>query len=429
MLFERQGNTDEENFNQKPLIKVVGVGGGGNNAIDRMVENEVRGVEFIAINTDAQALAASKADTRVQIGKTLTRGLGAGANPTKGRNAALESEEDIRAALTGADLIFVTCGMGGGTGTGAAPIVARIAKELGALTIGICTKPFQFEGSERMSNAISGLEAIRPYVDTLIVVPNQRLFSVISPDTTTTECYREIDNILRQGIQSISELINFHGTINVDFADIKTVMQDKGTALMGIGVASGKNRAIEAARKAIHSDLLEVSIDGATSAIVNITASTGITMFEVQSICDEITNNCDKNLNIIWGQAYNDDLKDEIVVTVIATGYELKAKETGVEDIWNKIYESSSKERLETKLREMAIDEEETEEDDDDNETVDDVFKKQNIIDIKKEQKRRLKEEAKSKKLAEKERRRRMKSQSDDDDDSDSSEEYPDWIL
>ncbi len=427
MLFERQGNSDEENFNQKPMIKVVGVGGGGNNAVDRMVENEVRGVEFIAINTDAQALAASRADTRVQIGKTLTRGLGAGANPTKGRNAALESEEDIREALTGADLIFVTCGMGGGTGTGAAPIVARIAKELGALTIGICTKPFQFEGSERMSNAISGLEAIRPYVDTLIVVPNQRLFSVISPDTTTTECYREIDNILRQGIQSISELINFHGLINVDFADVKTVMQDKGTALMGIGVASGKNRAVEAARKAIHSDLLEVSIDGATNAIVNITASTGITMYEIQSVCDEITNNCDKNLNIIWGQAYNDDLKDEIVVTVIATGYELKAKESGVEDIWNKIYENSSKDRIESKLKEINVDEE-TIEGDDEDETIDDVFRKQNLTDIKKEQHRRLKEEAKAKKLAEKERKRKSKNTSSFDDD-DSSDSYPDWIL
>ncbi len=428
MLFERQGNTDEENFNQKPIIKVVGVGGGGNNAVDRMVENEVRGVEFIAINTDAQALAASRADTRVQIGKTLTRGLGAGANPTKGRNAALESEEDIRNALTGADLIFVTCGMGGGTGTGAAPIVARVAKELGALTIGICTKPFQFEGAERMSNAISGLEAIRPYVDTLIVVPNQRLFAVISPDTTTTECYREIDNILRQGIQSISELINFHGLINVDFADIKTVMHDKGTALMGIGVASGKNRAIEAARKAIHSDLLEVSIDGATNAIVNITASTGITMYEVQSICDEITNNCDKNLNVIWGQAYNDDLKDEVVVTVIATGYELKAKENGIEDFATTIFSNTSKEQIEFQLRKEASEEEVSEDDDVDDESLESLFETTNTREIRKEQQRRLKEEAKAKKLAEKEKKRKAKKgYSDDTDESDN--EYPSWLL
>jgi len=429
MLFEKQGYSEENNFNTKPVIKVVGVGGGGGNAIDRMIENEVRGVEFIAVNTDAQDLAASRADTRVQIGKTLTRGLGAGANPTKGRNAALESEEDLKEVLSGSDMVFITCGMGGGTGTGAAPVVARIAKELGCLTVAIVTKPFQFEGAERMTKAISGLEAIKPYVDTLIVIPNQRLFSIISPDTKMLECFREADNVLRQGVQAISELINFPGLINVDFADVRTVMADKGTALMGIGIASGKNRGVEAARRAIHSALLEVSIDGATDAIVNVTSSADITMEEVRLINEEIRNNCDKNLSVIFGTAINNDLGDEIVVTVIATGYELKAKENGIEDLASSIFANVSDDNVD--YRGQKIDEAEENndsfEDEDSEDDLNSLFENPNAKELRKAQAKRLKEEAKARKLAEKERKRRAKKGLTNDD-LDTDNEYPDWL-
>ncbi len=431
MLFEKQGYSEENNFNQKPIIKVVGVGGGGGNAIDRMIENEVRGVEFIAVNTDAQDLASSRADTRVQIGKTLTRGLGAGANPTKGRNAALESEEDLKEVLNGADMVFITCGMGGGTGTGAAPVVARIAKEMGALTVAIVTKPFQFEGADRMTKAVSGLEAIKPYVDTLIVIPNQRLFSIISPDTKMLECFREADNVLRQGVQAISELINFPGLINVDFADVRTVMQDKGTALMGIGVASGKNRAVEAARRAIHSSLLEVSIDGATNAIVNVTSSADITMTEVKLLNEEIRNNCDANLSIIFGTAINNDLGDEIVVTVIATGYELKAKENGIDDLAQSIFTNVSDENIDylgQKIDEnTSTDNLETESEDLDFDADLSLFASDaNSKKLRREQAKKLKEEAKQRKLEEKMRKKNKKDFSSDDS---LDSEYPDWLM
>ena len=427
MLFEKQGYSEEENYNTRPIIKVVGVGGGGGNAIDRMIENEVRGVEFIAVNTDAQDLCASKADTRVQIGKTLTRGLGAGANPTKGRNAALESEEDLKEVLSGADMVFITCGMGGGTGTGAAPVVARIAKELGCLTVAIVTKPFLFEGSERMTKAVSGLEAIRPYVDTLIVIPNQRLFSIIAPDTKMLDCFREADNVLRQGVQAISELINFPGLINVDFADVRTVMADKGTALMGIGIASGKNRAVEAARNAIDSALLEVSINGATDAIVNITSSTNITMQEVQLCVDEIRNACDANLSIIFGTAINNDLADEIVVTVIATGYELKAKENGIDDLADSIFANVSDENVDYRGQKIEEKLDEDEPSIDDDVDLDSLFENPNSKEMRKAQARKLKEEAKARKLAEKERKKRSKKGLSNDD-SFNNNEYPDWL-
>jgi cell division protein FtsZ len=429
MLFEKQGYSEENNFNTKPIIKVVGVGGGGGNAIDRMIENEVRGVEFIAVNTDAQDLAASRADTRVQIGKTLTRGLGAGANPTKGRNAALESEEDLKEVLSGADMVFITCGMGGGTGTGAAPVVARIAKEMGCLTVAIVTKPFAFEGAERMTKAVSGLEAIKPYVDTLIVIPNQRLFSIISPDTKMLECFREADNVLRQGVQAISELINFPGLINVDFADVRTVMADKGTALMGIGIASGKNRGVEAARRAIHSALLEVSIDGATDAIVNVTSSADITMEEVRLINEEIRNNCDKNLSVIFGTAINNDLGDEIVVTVIATGYELKAKENGIEDLASSIFANVSDDNVDYKGQkiEQTADDFDSSDEEDDNDDLNSLFENPNAKELRKAQAKRLKEEARARKLAEKERKKRAKKGLTNDD-FDTDNEYPDWL-
>lgn len=330
----------------KPTIRVIGIGGGGNNAVDRMIENDVKGVEFVAMNTDAQDLKASKADKRVLIGRMLTRGLGAGARPEVGRNAALESEDAIREICSDADMVFITCGMGGGTGTGAAPVVARIAKECGCLTIGVVTKPFLFEGQERMAQAIEGLENIKPYVDTLIVIPNERLMEIVDPGTPMVQAFREADNVLRQGVQGIAEIIAFTGTINVDFADVRTVMQSKGTALMGIGVAKGPNRAIEAARKAIHSPLLEVSLDGATDAIVNITASENLALTETSNAIAEIRSNCDKSLNIIFGNAINNDLGDEMIVTVIATGYELKAKERGIDDFSKEIFKMISDDKI-----------------------------------------------------------------------------------
>ncbi len=380
-----------DNFNQKPILKVVGVGGAGGNALDRMIENEVRGVEFIAMNTDAQDLTASKADVRVQIGKALTRGLGAGANPNVGRNAALESEDDIREVLEGSDMVFVTCGMGGGTGTGAAPVVARIAKEMGCLTIGIVTKPFMFEGPERMSKAVAGLEALKEHVDTLIVIPNQRLLSIVDPGTPMLEAFREADNVLRQGVQGIAELISFPGLINVDFADVRTVMKDKGTALMGIGIARGKNRAVEAARKAIHSSLLEVSIDGATDAIVNITSNQSIPLKEVEEIIGEIRNNCDQELNLIYGSAINNELGDEVVVTVIATGYELKAKENGINNLAGSIFSNISERNVAYKVAEEDNEIEETMDD----ESVDSLFTNKQVVKLQKKKEKELKKEAK----------------------------------
>jgi cell division protein FtsZ len=311
-----------DNFNQKPAIKVIGVGGGGGNAVNRMIENEVQGVEFVAINTDAQVLRLSRADTRLQIGKMLTRGLGAGADPDIGRRAAIESEDEIRELLNDADMVFITAGMGGGTGTGAAPVIARIARELGCLTIGIVTKPFSFEGRRRVSTALEGLDALKPYVDTLIVVPNDRLLYVVDRSTSMLEAFREADNVLRQGVQGIAEIITMPGLINVDFADVKTVMKDKGTALMGIGVASGENRAIEATRKAIHSPLLDANIDGATDAIVNISSGVDIQLWEVNDAVEAIQNASATEINIIYGTTINSDIKDEIIVTVIAAGFD-----------------------------------------------------------------------------------------------------------
>lgn len=332
---------DNETFNQKPMIKVVGIGGGGGNAVNRMIDNDVKGVVFVAVNTDAQDLKDSKADIRIQIGARLTRGLGAGADPEVGRNAAIESEEDLREHLMGTDLVFITAGLGGGTGTGAAPVIAKIAKECGCLTLAIVTKPFAFEGQLRMQKALAGANELKKYVDSLIVIPNEKLLSVVDRSTTMLEAFREADTVLRQGVQGIAEIIGFHGLINVDFADVKTVMQNKGTALMGIGVASGEHRAVEAARRAIHSKLLEISLDGATDAIVNITSGENITLFETNACIEEIRHSCSGNLNIIYGTALNRLLKDEMVVTVIATGYDLNAKNAGIEDLTSEIFKET----------------------------------------------------------------------------------------
>ena len=337
---------ESDNFNQKPIIKVIGVGGGGGNAVNRMIENDVKGVVFVAMNTDAQVLKVSKAETRVQLGKYLTRGLGAGAKADVGRKAAEESIEEIEDVLRDTDMVFITAGMGGGTGTGAAPIIAKKAKEMGCLTIGIVTKPFAFEGPARMQAAIYGLEELKPHVDTLIVIPNEKLLSVSGPTTQLLDAFRESDNVLRQGVQGIAEIIAIPGLINVDFADVRTVMENKGTALMGIGIASGEDRAIEAARKAIHSKLLEVSIDGATDAIVNISSGTSITLFETEQALTEIRNATDRDLNIIYGTAVNQDLDDELIVTVIATGYELKAKDSTVESLEREIFNNPSNQQL-----------------------------------------------------------------------------------
>src|SRR5690554_3292972 len=311
----------ETELDHLATIKVIGVGGGGNNAVNRMIEHGVEGVEFIAVNTDAQALNLSKAETKLQIGGKLTRGLGAGANPEIGKKAAEESKEQLEEVLQGADMVFVTAGMGGGTGTGAAPVIAQISKDLGALTVGVVTRPFTFEGRKRQTQAAGGISAMKESVDTLIVIPNDRLLEIVDKNTPMLEAFREADNVLRQGVQGISDLIDVPGLINLDFADVKTIMSNKGSALMGIGISSGENRAAEAAKKAISSPLLETTIDGAQGVIMNITGGTNLSLFEVQEAADIVATAADQDVNMIFGSVINEDLKDEIVVTVIATGF------------------------------------------------------------------------------------------------------------
>jgi cell division protein FtsZ len=311
----------DTNLDSLATIKVIGVGGGGNNAVNRMIEHGVQGVEFIAVNTDAQALNLSKAEVKMQIGAKLTRGLGAGANPEVGKKAAEESKEQIEAALNGADMVFVTAGMGGGTGTGAAPVIAQIARDLGALTVGVVTRPFTFEGKKRANQASGGIGAMKEAVDTLIVIPNDRLLEIVDKSTPMLEAFREADNVLRQGVQGISDLIATPGLINLDFADVKTIMSSKGSALMGIGVASGENRAVEAAKKAVSSPLLETSIDGAQGILMNITGGMNLSLYEVQEAADIVASASDQEVNMIFGSVINENLKDEIIVTVIATGF------------------------------------------------------------------------------------------------------------
>ncbi|WP_010172289.1 cell division protein FtsZ [Bacillus coahuilensis] len=311
----------DTNIDQLATIKVIGVGGGGNNAVNRMIEHGVQGVEFIAVNTDAQALNLSKAEIKMQIGGKLTRGLGAGANPEVGKKAAEESKEQLEEALKGADMVFVTAGMGGGTGTGAAPVIAQIARDLGALTVGVVTRPFTFEGRKRSTQATGGISAMKEAVDTLIVIPNDRLLEIVDKSTPMLEAFREADNVLRQGVQGISDLIATPGLINLDFADVKTIMSNQGSALMGIGVATGENRAAEAAKKAISSPLLEKSIDGAQGVLMNITGGMNLSLYEVQEAADIVASASDQEVNMIFGSVINENLKEEIVVTVIATGF------------------------------------------------------------------------------------------------------------
>ncbi|MDD2766732.1 MAG: cell division protein FtsZ [Candidatus Moranbacteria bacterium] len=305
-------------------IKVVGVGGSGGNGITRMIDAKIKGVEFVAINTDAQALHNSKAQEKIHIGKNLTKGLGAGMNPEIGRQAAEENRDEIQEVLKGADMVFVTCGLGGGTGSGAAPIVAETAKELGALTVGVVTKPFAFEGSQRRTIAEEALANLKDRVDTLITIPNDKLLSIIDRKTTLINAFRIVDDVLRQGVQGISDLITKPGIVNVDFADVRAIMEDSGSALMGIGIASGDNRAVEAAKAAINSPLLELSIDGAKGVLFNISGSTDLTMLEINEAASIITENIDPNAKVIFGAVTDDQIrKGEIQITVVATGFDV----------------------------------------------------------------------------------------------------------
>ena len=310
-------------------IKVIGVGGGGCNAVNRMIESGVGGVDFIVANTDLQVLNVSNAETKLQIGKSITDGLGAGANPEIGREAALESKSEIEEALAGADMVFVTCGLGGGTGTGAAPIVAEIAQDLGALTVAIVTKPFKFEGRKRMEQAEVGLEELKKHVDTIIVIPNDRLRDMIDRTTPIVEAFKEVDNVLRRGVQSISDLIAVSGLVNLDFADVKAVMQNRGNAIIGIGIGVGEDRAIEAAKQAVASPLLETTIDGATDAIINITGGNSLTLFEAEDAAEVVRNAANTDINTIFGAVINENLNDEVIVTVIATGFDDSREQIG----------------------------------------------------------------------------------------------------
>ena len=304
-------------------IKVIGVGGGGNNAVNTMIEAGLMGVEFIAVNTDAQDLKRSLASRRFQLGNQLTKGLGAGANPEVGREAALEDRERLAELLVGADMVFVTAGMGGGTGTGAAPVIAQVAKEVGALTVAVVTRPFWFEGKKRRRQAEEGVENLKAVVDTLITIPNQRLISMANDRTTMKEAFQLADEVLLQAVKGVSDLINYEGIVNVDFADVRTTMADKGVALMGVGTASGEHKTVEAAQRAISSPLLdEVSIAGATSVLINITGNTELTMYEINEASSLIQEEAHEDVNVIWGWVVDESMTDEVRVTVIATGFQ-----------------------------------------------------------------------------------------------------------
>jgi cell division protein FtsZ len=311
----------DQSGNYLALIKVVGVGGGGSNAVNRMVDAGLGGCEFIAINTDAQALLMVDADVKMPIGSDVTRGLGAGADPTVGRSAAEESRDELKEALKGADMVFVTAGEGGGTGTGAAPIVAKLAQEIGALTVGVVTRPFSFEGRRRAEIASRGVDELREEVDTLIVIENDRLLQVVEKRTSILDAFTLADDVLRQGVQGITDLITIPGLVNLDFADVRTIMNEAGSALMGIGTAGGENRATEAARSAVSSPLLESSIEGATGILLNVTGGPDIGLFEVNEAAQVVTSAADQNANVIFGAVIDESLEDEVRVTVIATGF------------------------------------------------------------------------------------------------------------
>ena len=319
--------TFDSDDNKNAVIKVIGVGGAGGNAVNRMIDDGVQGVSFIAANTDVQALNSNKAENKIQLGPKLTRGLGAGSHPEVGQKAAEESEQTIEDALKGADMIFITAGMGGGTGTGAAPVVAKIARETGALTVGVVTRPFSFEGPKRSKNAAEGITQLKQYVDTLVIIANNRLLEMVDKKTPMMDAFKEADNVLKQGVQGISDLITSTDYVNLDFADVKTVMENQGAALMGIGRASGENRTVEATKLAISSPLLEVSIDGAKQGLLNITGGPDLTLFEAQDASEIVSKAAGDDVNIIFGTSINPNLGDEVVVTVIATGIDSEAEE------------------------------------------------------------------------------------------------------
>ena len=342
----------DENLKRGAIIKVIGVGGAGGNAINRMINEGVQGVEFIAANTDTQALDATLAETKIQLGEKISRGLGAGSNPEIGQKAAEESTEMIEDALTGADMIFITGGMGGGTGTGAAPVVARVAKELGALTVGVVTRPFSFEGPKRSRFAAEGIEAMKENVDTLVIISNNRLLEIVDKKTPIVEAFREADNVLRQGVQGISDLITSPGYVNLDFADVRTVMQNQGSALMGIGSSTGENRTMEATKKAISSPLLELSVEGAENVLLNITGGHDLSLFEAQDAAEVVSNATGSDVNIIFGTSINEELEDEVVVTVIATGIDPNNQPTRSQSSTTTTSESSS---VESKTSEPIV--------------------------------------------------------------------------
>ena len=318
--------------NYLALIRVVGVGGGGTNAVNRMVDAGLSGVEFLAVNTDAQALMVCDADVKIHIGSAATRGLGAGADPAVGLAAAQESRDELKEALKGADMIFVTAGEGGGTGTGAAPVVAELGRELGALTVGVVTKPFNFEGRKRAQQAEQGIENLRDRLETLIVIENDRLLQVVEKQTSVVDAFRMADDVLRQGVQGITDLITVPGLVNLDFADVRTIMREAGSALMGIGAASGDNRAAEAARSAVSSPLLESSIEGATGILLNITGGPDIGLFEVNEAAEVVTGAADQDANVIFGAVIDDAMGDEVRVTVIATGFGGRRRRRGTHE-------------------------------------------------------------------------------------------------
>lgn len=434
MIFDDLDGLDTANTK----ILVIGVGGAGKNAVDHMIKNEVIGVKFYVVNTDAQDLKASKAENKLLIGKTTTHGQGAGANPERGQQAAIESEDDIHEMIGDAQMVFIACGMGGGTGTGAAPVIAKIAKSHRCLTIGICTKPFIFEGPARSNNAYLGLEKMSQYCDALIVIPNQKLLQIVEPGTSMLDAFKEADNVLRKGVSGIAETITLPGLINLDFEDVKHVMEGKGTALLGIGVATGPNRAVEAARNAIHSSLLEITIDGAENALVNISASEDLTLVEADKAIDEIRNNAGKDLNIIFGVTINSDLKDELVCTVVATGYEMKAQENGYADIKEQIFRNMGHGQMTfQKQTEKVKDElfgitESTGDDSDDTYSQSDDFitngaieRRSELFDLDpREAKRQQKEQRKTEKILRKQEKQERKAGYS----SQSSASFPDWL-
>lgn len=338
----------EENQGNLAKIKVVGVGGGGNNAVNRMIEAKLQGVDFVAVNTDRQALDKSNAETKIQIGEKLTKGLGAGANPEVGHKAAEESMEEVTATISGSDMVFITAGMGGGTGTGAAPLIAKIAKEMGVLTVGVVTKPFTFEGKRRRENAEEGIKLLKQHVDSLVVVPNDKLLQISERTTSVKDAFTKADDVLRLGVQGIADLISESGIINLDFADVKSIMQDKGIAHMGVGKGSGDNRVEDAVKSAIESPLLETSINGAKAILLNVCGGEDLTMLEVNQAAEIIEQAADRDASIIFGFSTKDDMNDELRITVIATGFE-DTSEDGPMSIFGNIGKESAPGEVHTK--------------------------------------------------------------------------------